>query len=108
MLNLKPLITEKSLKSVERSNEYTFLTDRHVDKFKVREAVQEMFGVKVLEVRSMVARGKTKKHGKKHIVSRQQDQKFVVVRLAPKDKIDLFETKEQSEAKSKSKSKKKE
>ncbi|HBL51834.1 MAG: 50S ribosomal protein L23 [Candidatus Blackburnbacteria bacterium RIFCSPHIGHO2_02_FULL_39_13] len=103
---LKPIISEKSLKSVQSSNEYTFLVDKNSDKFGVKEAVEKLFGVKVLDVRNKIARGKLKKHGKAKKITRGQDEKHVVVKLAEKDKIDLFETKEQSKSKSKTKKEK--
>ena len=93
---LTPVISEKSLSRVESANEYTFQAPRQATKLGVRQAVEKLFAVKVLSVRTKVLPGKTKRAGKTRRQIKKADSKQVVVRLDKKDKIELFEIKEKN------------
>lgn len=93
---LKPIISEKSLTLVESSNEYTFQAPRHATKHQIKEVVEKLFSFKALSVRTKVLHGKTKRAGRLRRIVEKPDGKQVIVRLAKKDKIDLFEVKEKS------------
>lgn len=91
---LIPVISEKSLARVEAFNEYTFAVGRNTDKAKIKEEVEKMFSVRVLSVRTKNEKGKSKRGGKLRRVVLVPDSKQAVVRLDKKDKITLFEIKE--------------
>ena len=91
---LKPVISEESLKIAEEHNEYTFLVGRGATKAKIKEAIEKSFAVKVEEVRTKLTKGKVKRRGAKRLTVRGQNARKAIVRLSPKDKISLFETKE--------------
>lgn len=55
----KPIITEKSTQLKEGSNRYLFKVDVRANKRQIKEAVEELFNVKVKDVRTAVYRGKT-------------------------------------------------
>ena len=65
-----PVVTEKSVLLKEASSEegdaqvLTFRVDRKADKFEIRSAVEEIFGVKVAKVRTVQYEGKMKKRGR--------------------------------------------
>lgn len=91
---LRPVITEKSTKSIESFNEYTFVAPRRSTKSQVKKIVEELFKVKVIAVKTKVSRGKEKKVGKKGQKIKKADTKKVIVVLDKKDKIGLFDLKE--------------
>lgn len=91
---LKPVISEESLKIAEEHNEYTFLVARGATKAKIKEGIEKSFGVKVLGVRTKHVHGKTRRRGAKRLLVSMPVLTKAVVKLRPKDKISLFETKE--------------
>jgi len=54
----KPLITEKATKQKEQANQLTFEVDRRANKILVRNAVENIFKVKVLSVTVTNVKGK--------------------------------------------------
>lgn len=93
MTALKPIISEKSLKSIETKNEYVFEIVSSLTKPDVKKLVEESFGVRVIGVRMAVVGGKTKRVGKARLAKKSGDRKRAIVRLDKKDKIGLFEVK---------------
>ena len=59
---LKPIITEKSNVGVEEGK-YTFKVAKKATKVQIADAVQTLFGVKVLKVNTMTVKGKEKRVG---------------------------------------------
>lgn len=55
-----PVVTEKSTTSSVYS-QMTFLVDRQMSKYEIREAVERLFDVGVLSVNVMIYRGKRKR-----------------------------------------------
>ena len=51
-------LTEKGTAQSEKFNQYTVVADRRANKIQIRQAVQELFKVKVIEVNTMNVRGK--------------------------------------------------
>ncbi|MEM1619984.1 MAG: 50S ribosomal protein L23 [Fervidicoccaceae archaeon] len=51
---IKPLHTEKALNYIERYNTLVFIVDRRATKHQIKRAVEETFGVKVKEVRTLI------------------------------------------------------
>lgn len=93
-MNIKPIISEKSLGQVKTSNDYVFEVDKSLTKTDIKKIVEETFGVKVKEVRVSILGGKTRRKGARRMLKQYTDRKRVIVRLDKKDKIDLFEIKE--------------
>jgi large subunit ribosomal protein L23 len=88
---LKPVLTEKSLNEAKRGS-YTFRVDRRMNKGQIRKAIEEVFGVHVIKIRTISERGEAKRTwmGKSKVI---KPSKKAIVRLKEKEKIDLFETK---------------
>ncbi|MFQ5912980.1 MAG: 50S ribosomal protein L23 [Nitrospinota bacterium] len=84
-----PRVTEKSTAANEEANKVTFVVRRDANKIEIRRAVEEVFGVHVLEVRTLRVRGKVKRVGMRR--GRRPDWKKAVVTLREGDRIDLFE-----------------
>jgi len=85
----KPLITEKATKQKEQVNQLTFEVDRHANKILVRNAIEKIFKVKVLNVTVINVKGKKRTVGRN--VGRKSDWKKAIVRLAPGENIEFFE-----------------
>lgn len=85
---IKPLVTEKSMGMMEE-NKYTFFVDKKANKIEIKYAVEQLFKVKVLDVRTMIVKGKMKKVGK--FEGKTSDRKKAIVTLKEGDKIQIFE-----------------
>ena len=86
---IRPIISEKSLNRAAL-NWYTFEVDLKAKKMTIKKAVNEAFKVKVLEIKTMIVKGKTRRSGKKRQEKRASNWKKALVRLAPEQKIELF------------------
>ena len=60
----KPIVTEKSSNDQNNYNKYTFKVDTRSNKTEIKEAVQKIFGVKVLEVQTINVKPKKKRVGR--------------------------------------------
>jgi large subunit ribosomal protein L23 len=85
---LAPVVSEKSYDLIEKQNTYTFLVDPRAHKTEIRDAIEEIFEVKVLSVNTMNRRGKRKRTG--YVIGRRKNTKRALVKLAAGDSIDLF------------------
>mgnify|MGYP000492392367 CR=1 FL=1 len=86
---IRPIVSEKSYAGIER-NTYTFLVDPRANKTEIKEAVQKIWGVRVVSVNTLNRRGKVKRRG--FTRGKRPDQKRAVVTLAPGESIEIFET----------------
>jgi len=85
----RPLVTEKGTRQKEQSNQLAFEVDRRANKILVRNAIENIFKVKVVSVRMMNVKGKERRVGRN--VGRRADWKKAIVRLAPGENIEFFE-----------------
>lgn len=85
---LRPVFTEKSTLEGELFNKVTFKIDPKATKQQVRQAVEELFDVKVVKVNTQVVPGKPKRSGRR--TYRRGGYKKAVVTLAEGSTIDFF------------------
>ena len=85
----RPLITEKNERAREMARQFAFEVHRDATKIQVKQAVEKLFNVHVLAVRTSVARGKTKRVGRN--VGRRPNWKKAFVTLKEGETIALFE-----------------
>lgn len=85
----RPLMTEKTSTQSEAENRYTFEVDRRANKLQVKSAVEQAFDVKVVSVNIVNVRGKKRRLGRQ--AGRTPDWKKAIVKLAPGQRIQLFE-----------------
>jgi len=85
---LRPVISEKSYEMLDE-NKYTFIVDRNANKTHIRQAVEQIFDVKVTSVNTMNRKGKRKRRGL--VVGKRPDTKRAIVTVAPGDRIELFD-----------------
>jgi len=50
---IKPILTEKMMSETEQFNRYGFVVDKKSNKIEIRKAIEELFGVEVLAIRTM-------------------------------------------------------
>jgi large subunit ribosomal protein L23 len=86
---VRPLITEKSSAAYQERGEYTFEVHPDATKPQIRQAVEQLFGVKVMGVWTSLQRGKEKRVGK--TVGRRPNWKKAIVTLRDGDTIEIFE-----------------
>ena len=86
---MRPLMTEKSMRQKEEQNTVTFRVRPDANKVEIRAAIEQVFNVKVADVRTASFEGKMKRMGKHQ--GRRADWKKAIVTLQPGHKIELVE-----------------
>ncbi|MBA2132570.1 50S ribosomal protein L23 [Hydrogenispora sp. UU3] len=84
----KPIVTEKSTRLMEM-NKYCFAVDRRANKVQIKEAIESIFNVRVLDVNTMQMLGKMKRMGRHE--GRRPNWKKAIVTLEPGSRIEFFE-----------------
>ncbi|MGE5664301.1 MAG: 50S ribosomal protein L23 [Deltaproteobacteria bacterium] len=85
----RPLITEKATLLKDSANAVSFAVDSRANKNQIQDAVEKLFKVKVVDVKTMNVSGKTKRRGR--TVGRRPGWKKAIVVLKAGDKIEFFE-----------------
>ena len=85
---IRPLITEKSNDGMQ-DNKYTFVVPLNATKISIRQAVESIFKVKVVDVNTIRVMGKIKRMGKH--AGKRPDYKKAIVKVAPGQRIEFFE-----------------
>jgi large subunit ribosomal protein L23 len=85
---IAPVVSEKSYSLIDQ-NAYTFVVHRGANKTEIRKAVESIWNVKVVQVNTLNRKGKTKRF--RFMQGKRPDSKRAVVKLAPGDKIEIFE-----------------
>jgi len=86
---LRPVTTEKSTLAREFSNVVTLAVDPRAGKHDIKGAVEQLFNVKVLTVRTIRMPRKTRRVGK--YLGAKREWKKAIVQLAPGQSIEFFE-----------------
>jgi len=87
---IRPIVSEKSYAGLE-SNRYTFLVSPDANKTEIKEAIQQIWNVRVTAVNTITRKGKVKRT--RYTSGRRADQKRALVTLARGDTIEIFEAK---------------
>ncbi len=87
---IRPLITEQSMEQAD-INKYAFEVARSANKIEIKNAVEEIFGVKVLKVTTLNMQGKKKRTGRYPEGSRSAWKKAVVRLTEDSKTIEFFE-----------------
>jgi large subunit ribosomal protein L23 len=85
---LRPLVTEKGTHQGTRYNAFTFMVSPLATKAQIKDAVEQLFNVRVEAVRTQNRRGKKTRF--RQFMSQQADWKKAIVTLNEEDKIDFF------------------
>ena len=89
---IKPIISEKMQAVSEKFNRYGFIVDRKATKSQIKFAIQEVYGVKVDKINTLIQRGKEQTRNTKAGVIRGQKNsvKKAIVFVNKEDKIDIY------------------
>jgi large subunit ribosomal protein L23 len=85
----RPVNTEKTRDAHDTSNQYVFEVVPEANKIEIRQAVEEIFGVRVTDVRTLNVRGKVKRF--RRGTGKKPNWKKAIVTLRDGDVIDVFE-----------------
>ena len=85
---IRPILTEKSNELEAVFNQYTFEVHRQANKIEIGKAVEQVFGVRVDKVRTMVVRGDLRRVGR--FTGKTRQWKKAIVSLHPGDSIDFY------------------
>jgi large subunit ribosomal protein L23 len=87
---IEPIVSEKSYDLIE-ANAYTFRVHPDANKTEIRQAVEEIFGVRVLKVNTLNRKGKRLRNRRTGAFSARPTTKRAIVTVHGDDSIDLFE-----------------
>jgi len=85
----KPLVTEKSTMMQEQGNRVMFQVNRSANKLQIKDAVQNIFNVTVLDVNTINVKPRSKRFGRHQ--GQTKAWKKAIVLLKEGDRIDFFE-----------------
>ncbi len=87
---IKPVISEKTMSEAAKSR-YSFCVNSDASKIDIKKTVENQFNVKVVNIKTIMMKGKTRSvRGRRTKIARSSWKK-AVVQLLPEQKIDLFE-----------------
>ncbi len=85
---IKPLITEKSTHQQATRNAYAFQVHTDANKHQIKQAVEQIYEVKVVDVRTMTRKGKPRRT--KFKMATTPEWKRAIVVLDENSRIELF------------------
>jgi large subunit ribosomal protein L23 len=85
---LRPIITEKTNTLQEKSNQVVFRVAKDANKIDIRKAVEKLFGVKVVAIRTIRNPTRWRRVGKN--LGKRPSWKKAIVQLREGDKIEFF------------------
>lgn len=85
---IRPLITEQGTHQAETLAAYPFQVNAKANKAQIKQAVEKIYNVKVVDVRTANRKGKPRRRG--YTRGRTSNWKKAVIVLGPDHRIDLF------------------
>ena len=83
------ILSEKSTIAKDKENRYVFKVNPLANKLEIKRAIETAFAVKVVDVRTMNVKGKTKRLGR--FEGKRSSWKKAVIRLKEGNTIEIFE-----------------
>ena len=89
---IKPILTEKANGQQEKLRCYAFRVDRRANKLEIKKAIEEFYGVNIIDVNTLVVPGKNKTRYTKKGFTKGQKQAYkkALVTVAEGETIDLY------------------
>ena len=84
---IRPIVSERSYSLMEE-NKYTFEVAKDANKYQIKDAVEEIFNVKVARVNTLRVKPKTKRV--RYVAGKTRSWKKAVVTLAEGQTIEIF------------------
>jgi large subunit ribosomal protein L23 len=85
---IRPVVSEKTY-ALATADRYTFRVHPDANKTRIKQAVEELFDVKVVEVRTASVKSKPKRRG--HTAGRTREWKKAIVQVREGDTIPIFQ-----------------
>jgi large subunit ribosomal protein L23 len=85
---IRPVVSEKTY-VLATAGKYTFRVHPDAHKTQIRQAIESLFGVQVLDVRTMSVKSKPKRRG--HTSGRTRQWKKAIVQVAAGQEIPIFQ-----------------
>lgn len=85
---LGPVVSEKSTRAAEKRNQAVFKVAKGAQKIEIKQAVEQLFSVKVTDVQTLNMKGKKKRFGQS--LGKRSDWKKAYVTLAEGQEIDFL------------------
>ncbi len=83
------ILSEKSTIIKEKENRYVFRVNPLANKLEIKKAIESAFGVKIIDIKTINVKGKTKRLGR--FVGKRSSWKKAIVRLKEGNSIEIFE-----------------
>ena len=89
---IKPLITEKMTAMSTKLNRFGFVVDKRANKLEIKKAIEDLYGVSIEEINTMVYSGKKKSRNTKAglVTGRTNAYKKAIVTLKEGETIDFY------------------
>jgi large subunit ribosomal protein L23 len=89
---IKPILTEKANAQQEKLQRYAFKVNRKANKLEIKKAIQDFYGVTVVDVNTAVIPGKNKTRFTKagYIQGQKPAYKKALITVAKGESIDLY------------------
>lgn len=87
---IRPVVSEKSYALMEDGT-YVFVVASDANRTEIRHAVEQVFGVRVINVNTLNRKGKRRRNRRSNTFGQRPDTKRAMVTLHAGDRIDLFE-----------------
>lgn len=85
----RPLLTEKSARLKETENKVVVEVERDANKLEIKNAIEDIFKVKVERVSTINTEGKWKRQGRS--LGKRPDRKKAIITLKKGEKLDFIE-----------------
>lgn len=84
---IRPVVSERSFSEMEQ-NKYTFEVAKDANKYQIKDAVEEIFGVKVTRVNTLMVKPKVKRV--RYVAGKTRSWKKAIVTVAEGQSIEIF------------------
>lgn len=89
------ILTEKSSRLREQGNKVIFEVSKTANKIEIKNAIETLFKVGVVDVNTLVMRGKDKRMGRGY--AKLRNWKKAIITLKPGDEIQFFDEEQKAE-----------
>ena len=91
-IRIEPIVTEQATKLTEKLNRYTFRVSLDANKYQIKDLVEKLYGVKVINVNTLVVRAKNKSRYTKSglLRGKKSGYKKAIITVADGQNIDFY------------------
>ena len=89
---IKPYITEKTEQLSEKLNRHTFIVHKKANKIEIKKAIEEMYGVPVVSVNTIIMPARTKNRMTRSgvIKGRKASYKKAIITIPDGEELDIY------------------